>query len=106
MQNKLITTTFFLLLSLKIIAQINTVGIVNDENNTPLPVASIVNTVNGNGVITDFDGKFSIKTNSQDILIISYVGYQDLQIRGPFDSNIVVQLIPDNELDEVVLTAL
>ena len=106
MQNKLITTTFFLLLSLKIIAQINTFGIVNDENNTPLPGASIVNTVNGNGVITDFDGKFSIKTNSQDILIISYVGYQDLQIRGPFDSNIVVQLIPDNELDEVVLTAL
>src|SRR6056300_1323231 len=101
MQNKLITTAFFLLTSLKILAQINTVGIVNDENNIPLPGASIVNSTDGYGVVTDFDGKFSITTNSQDILVISYVGYQDFQISGPFDANIVVQLTPDDALDEV-----
>ena len=94
MQNKLFITALFLMLSLKIIAQANTVGIVNDENNSPLPGASVVNAADGSGVVTDFDGKFSIRTNSQDVLVISYVGYQDFQLKGPFDESIVVTLIP------------
>ena len=56
------------------------------------------------GVVTDINGKFSIKAGSNAILVISYLGYknQEIQVKGRKDFN--VKLVPDNEmLDEVVV---
>ena len=56
------------------------------------------------GVVTDFDGKFSIPYLKEfDRLIISYVGFESdtLTINEP--KSIRVNLNPSNELDEVVV---
>ena len=52
-------------------------GVVQDANNQdPLPGATIIEKGTANGVSTDFDGNFEMKTlNSSGELIVSYVGY-------------------------------
>jgi len=48
-------------------------GIVSDSNG-PIPGANVVIRGSKNGVQTDFDGKYSIKAKSGDVLIYSFVG--------------------------------
>lgn len=105
MHRTLFITIIFLFSSL-IQAQTSISGTVSDENGLPLPGASVVNSTSGAGVITDFDGNFTIVAATDDTVVVSYVGYKDLSFSGPFDASIAVQLQPDNELEEVVLTAL
>ncbi len=51
-------------------------GTVLDENNAPLPGASVVIKGSAKGVATDFDGNFQIELNLEsDILLVSYIGY-------------------------------
>lgn len=52
-------------------------GTVVDENNIPLPGATIVVKNSKNGVSTDFEGKYSIKANVGATLVFRYVGYED-----------------------------
>lgn len=99
-------SNLLLLISFSLSAQNIFSGSVVDENGIPLPGASIVNSSSGEGVITDFDGKFSIRANEGSIIVISYVGYQNLSFSGPYTNSQLFKLQPDNELDEVVLTAL
>ena len=96
----------FILIPLFLTAQITFTAVVTDDSGIPLPGASVVNSVSGEGVISDFDGNFSIVVNEGDFITISYVGYQNITYSGPFDTVPIFQLQPDNELDEVVLTAL
>ena len=96
----------FILIPLFLTAQITFTAVVTDDSGIPLPGASVVNSVSGEGVISDFDGTFSIVVNEGDFITISYVGYQNITYSGPFDTVPIFQLQPDNELDEVVLTAL
>ena len=96
----------FILIPLFLTAQITFTAVVTDDSGIPLPGASVVNSVSGEGVISDFDGNFSIVVNEGDFITISYVGYQNITYSGPFDTAPIFQLQPDNELDEVVLTAL
>jgi TonB-linked SusC/RagA family outer membrane protein len=80
-------------------------GSVSDDSGIPLPGASIVIQGSSSGTTTDFDGNFSIETSQGSTLVISYVGYETQQIVVG-SSPINVQLISDNALDEVVVTAL
>lgn len=98
--------TIFILFSSFLIAQSNFSGTVTDDSDIPLPGASVINSTSGEGVITDFDGNFTIAVNTGEQIVVSYVGYQNLTFSGPFDAAQVFQLQTDNELDEVVLTAL
>ncbi|AUP80559.1 SusC/RagA family TonB-linked outer membrane protein [Flavivirga eckloniae] len=83
-------------------------GKVMDENNVPLPGATIVLKGSSQGASTDFDGNFKIDVPSlNETLIISYVGYTTLEfaINGQSRADIILQ--PDSEqLNEVVVTAL
>lgn len=83
-------------------------GKVLDENNIPLPGASVVIKGSSNGVATDFDGNFTINgSGGSDILVVSYIGYLSKEVNSANQNNIVVNLEPDSEkLDEVVVTAL
>lgn len=81
-------------------------GFISDENGLPLPGATVLNNNTGVGTISDFDGNFSIEVSVRDVLIISYVGYKDFIYDGSFEDNLRIQLVPDSELDEVVITAL
>lgn len=80
-------------------------GTVVDENNIPLPGATVLIKGTTTGTSTDFDGKYSIDANNGDTLSFSYVGYatQDIVVSS---NAINITLQPDNTLEEVVVTAL
>ena len=80
-------------------------GSVSDDNGIPLPGASIVIQGSSQGTTTDFDGNFSIETAQGSTLVFRYVGYES-QLVVVGSSSINVQLVADNALDEVVVTAL
>lgn len=52
-------------------------GVVFDENNLPLPGATIIIKGTNNGVSADFDGLYNIKVTKGSILEFSYVGYKN-----------------------------
>ncbi|MCF7569593.1 TonB-dependent receptor [Sabulilitoribacter arenilitoris] len=80
-------------------------GSVKDINGDPLPGASILEKGTTNGVVSDFDGKFSISlTTSKAILVVSYLGYvpQEISVANQDEVIIVLQENVSN-LDEVVV---
>lgn len=91
--------------SFKSIQQSSISGLVTDENNAPLPGASIVEKGTNNGTTTDFDGNYSIVVDGADaVLQISYLGYLTQEIPVAGQGTIQVQLQPDaGKLDEVVV---
>ena len=98
-------TLLALLIAITSFAQEITVnGTVLDETDTPLIGATIQIKNTQKGVITDFDGKFSIKANNNATLVVSYIGYQNQEIKLKGQKNLNLKLIPDNAmLDEVVV---
>ena len=87
-------------------AQNNVNGTVNDETGAPLPGATVIVEGTTRGVATDFDGNFSIQASQGEVLVITYVGYTDQRITINNQDNYTINLSPDNELEEVVVTAL
>ncbi len=80
-------------------------GTVSDENNMPLPGATVVIKGTTSGTSTDFDGNYSISANVGDVLTYSYVGYSAQSKTVGASNSINVSLQPDNALEEVVVTA-
>lgn len=81
-------------------------GTVTDELGAPLPGATISVIGTNDGTTTDFDGNYSITTSNGVELQISYIGYQKQNILVSDEAEFSVSLQPDNELSEVVVTAL
>ncbi|MFI2741217.1 SusC/RagA family TonB-linked outer membrane protein [Zhouia sp. PK063] len=100
--------TLFLALTVQLIfAQAKTItGKVSDENNLPLPGASVAIKGTTTGTTTDFDGNFSIEAQVGQTLIFSYVGYAQQSVVVSNENTINLSLKPDNQLEEVVVTAL
>jgi len=67
-------------------------GVINDENGLPLPQATVIIKGTTKGVLTDFDGKFSIEVAPTDALIVSYVGYSPKEVKVGEQSAITVKL--------------
>lgn len=80
-------------------------GKVLDENNQPLPGASVQIKGTQKGVVTDFDGIFEIElANEAPVLVISFTGYKAQEIDVTGKTSITVNLmVDDNVLDEVVI---
>ena len=82
-------------------------GIVNDENGSPLPGATVqLKGSESIGSITDFDGNFSISipVDAEQVLIVSYIGYLNEEVDVANQISITVSLQPDTEaLEEVVV---
>ena len=58
------------------------------------------------GVISDIDGKFKVNASPEDILVISYIGYQTMERKVGKQKLINIELKEDSKaLDEVVVTA-
>ncbi|SDR70692.1 TonB-linked outer membrane protein, SusC/RagA family [Polaribacter sp. KT25b] len=94
-----------LMLSFTTFAQTITVkGTVSDiEDKMPIPGVSVVVKGTQNGVSTDFDGNYSIKAKSGDILIFSYLGMKEkaIKIKGP---TLNVSMVADvQSLEEIVV---
>ena len=99
-------TTLFLFSSLVLFGQGGISGVVLDENGGPLPGANVVIENTSTGVSTDFDGNFTINANSGEVLVISYIGYTSEYVTVGNQDSITISLQLDNELEEVVVTAL
>tara|TARA_R110002033_G_scaffold38255_1_gene77533 strand:+ start:5439 stop:7373 length:1935 start_codon:yes stop_codon:yes gene_type:complete len=68
----------------------------------PMPGATVIEKGTSNGVQTDFDGKYTLKTTSGNAIIYSYVGMDSEEL--PIHSSIInVALDDNNNLDEVVV---
>lgn len=77
-------TVFLLyLFSTTVFAQENTVKgvIVNDNNFLPIWNANIVNTSKVRGAISDANGNFEINAEVNDVLLISCLGYQSIEVK-------------------------
>ena len=54
--------------------------IVEDDSNTVMPFVYVINKTTGNGTMSDNSGSFYLKTNLNDTLLVSFVGYLKLKI--------------------------
>lgn len=108
MKKTLLITILVFLASFVTHAQTVFTGTVLDENQAPLPGATVVVKGTTNGVATDFDGNFSIELNSSDdILVVSYIGYVKQEFETANKLKGIISLQPDSQqLNEVVVTAL
>ena len=78
-------------------------GTVTDENNQPLPGATVIVQGTTNGTSTDFDGRYQINATQGQTLAFSYVGYATQQVTVSAATHDVM-LQADNTLDEVIVT--
>ena len=78
--------------------------ITSTEDNSPLVGASVVVKGTTNGTVTDVDGAFSITAKSGETLVISFVGYETVEVNAAADMS--VSLKTGSSLGEVVVTAL
>ena len=104
----LMTVLSSMLMILSVSAQtgstINVRGTVKDVAGEPIIGASILLQGTTSGVVTDYDGNFSIQAPGNGTLVISYVGYITQTIAIQNKNSIEVILQEDMELlDEVVV---
>ena len=86
------------------VAQQNVTGLVSDGDG-PLPGVSVIIKGTAQGVVTDFDGNYTISVSNQEAeLVFSYLGFLTQEITVGSNSNLDVQLIEDVQgLEEVVV---
>jgi TonB-linked SusC/RagA family outer membrane protein len=85
------------------LAQQVVTGTVTDQDGMPLPGATIVIKGTSSAATADFDGNFSISAASGDVLVVSYVGYSNKQVKVNSDT-IDISLSTNTLLDEVYVT--
>jgi TonB-dependent starch-binding outer membrane protein SusC len=105
MKKQKILLFFMLFLSvIGINAQTITGKVLGSEDNEPLPGVSIVVKGTAKGTITDENGAYSINASPQDVLILSFIGFETLET--PVGSNSVLNItlqVSSNLLQETVI---
>ena len=88
------------------LAQITVSGKILDESGAGLPGATVVVKGTTTGVVSDFDGNYSISVpSSQSVLVFSFIGYESQEQLVENRSLINVQMsISASSLQEVVVT--
>ena len=83
-----------------VMAQSTIKGTVVDESGVPLPSASVLFKGTTRGVVTDFDGNFSIEASIGDVLEVSYLGMKTVQVTVKNTDDLKITL----EIDAAALT--
>ena len=80
-------------------------GTVKEEaTGLPIPGVNVIVKGTANGVVTDFDGNYSINASSNDILAFSYVGFLSQEITVGNKTSINVSLAENAEaLSEIIV---
>ena len=78
---KIVSILVMLLIGMVTYGQSYVSGVINDSEGLPLPGVNIIVKGTTTGVNTDFDGKYRIKCNVGDILVISYIGQQTREVK-------------------------
>lgn len=82
-------------------------GTVLDETGEPVPGANVVIKGTSNGTITNLNGAFSLPAKDNDVLVISFIGYKQVELKLAGKRDLRITLEPEAEqLNEVVVTAL
>lgn len=83
-------------------------GTITDSQGVALPGASVAIKGTSTGTVTNADGNYSLRVRSeQDVLVISYIGFETKQIPVGNQAILNITLGEDtNKLNEVVVTAL
>ena len=102
--NKILKVMCFILFAL--FAGINTIyaqgqsptGLVVDENGQPMIGVQIKIEGTTVGAITDVDGNFTIKAQKGNILLFSYVGYEQQKITYKGEKVLAIKMLPSTEM--------
>lgn len=86
----------------------NVTGVVTDVTGIPLPGGSVIVKGTSNGVVTDFDGNYSIVVSDPSaILVFSFIGFSSQELAVEGNNTVNVSMEEDTEqLGEIVITAL
>src|SRR5690606_27158267 len=100
---KVVLCFFLLLLSFTVSSQVVS-GTVIDGSGIPLVGVNIIEKGTNNGVMTDFDGKFSIQVQLGAVLRITSLGYATQELPVGNQTNFDIILVEEaSSLDEVVV---
>ena len=103
MRVKISLMLIMLFSSITMLAQQRTISGIVSEESGGIPGVSILIKGTNKGTETDFDGKYSIKANTGDVLVFSYIGYTTVEkIVGNSDT-INVTLVAGEVLDEIIV---
>ncbi|WP_109851257.1 TonB-dependent receptor [Aquimarina sp. AU58] len=81
-------------------------GMVSDQNNLPLPGATVNIKNTTIGTQTDFDGNYTIKASTGQVLVFNYIGMASIEMTVGSSNIINVSMQEDAEgLDEIVIVA-
>ncbi len=105
---KTILRTFVLLFCVASFAQTTVKGTVNDDGGLPLPGANIIIVGTSTGVVTDFDGNFTLEVsqNPPFSVQVSSVGFETLSQEITKNNETVAIILNEGSfLDEVIVSA-
>ncbi|RGD76919.1 carboxypeptidase-like regulatory domain-containing protein [Bacteroides caccae] len=80
-------------------------GLLTDQDGNPIIGATIRVKEGSNGIISDLDGRFSIKVNIGETLVFSFIGYETVERKVTKDiSTINIRMVEKTaELEDVVV---
>ena len=106
MANKILVSIFITLFFVANgFTQEKTISGLVTSNGEPLPGVSVIVKSTTNGVVTDFDGNYTIEIENQNsVLVYSFIGFENQEINVGSSSTINVKMIESAEnLEEVVV---
>lgn len=104
MKSKLFTCLALLFLSVSLMAQTKSVSGTVVDNQGPVAGVSVIEKGTQNGAVTDLDGKYSINVPQGATLVITSIGYKDVELIVGSQSVYNATLQEDRQLlDEVVV---
>lgn len=102
-----LTVLLFLTVNSMFAQQKKISGTITDENNAPLPGASVIVSNTHKGTSSDFDGNYTLNATVGDQIQVKYLGFKSQSFTVTVEKSIYnIKLLPDhNEMDEVVVVA-
>ncbi len=96
---------FFFIVSISSAQSIEVTGVITDsKTKQSIPGVNVTIKTSNKGVTTDFDGKYSIKLNPNEVLTFSSVGYTTQEIKVSKSQTLNISLSEEaNKLEEVVI---
>jgi len=100
---KIVFSFLLLFASISAFSQISG-KVIDAEANVSLPGATIIIQGSSTGVISGFDGSFTLDASVGDMLVISFVGYKDVEVEA-HDDMIVEMFSEVTSLGEIVISS-
>ncbi len=100
-----LTILLFILSTVTVLGQKSIKGKVTDSNGIPIPLVNVIIKGTGKGTVTNMDGLYKLDNlKPANILVFSFIGYQNKEVKVLNSEEINVSLVSDaTQLDEIVL---